>query len=158
MKPWSSGHTGNGLQGMCCAGLNSSVASDSLWPKGLQPARLLCSWGFSRQEHWSGLPCPPPGTSMGDECNCPTVSTSFSTSFLGTGMRIDLFQSCSHCWVFQICWHIECNTLMTSSFRVLNSSTGIPLHPLALLTAVLPKAHLTSLSRMSGSGRLTTPS
>ena len=22
---------------------------------------LLCPWGFSRQEHWSGLPCPPPG-------------------------------------------------------------------------------------------------
>ena len=35
--------------------------SDSLWPYGLQPARLLCPWGFSRQEDWSGLPCPPPG-------------------------------------------------------------------------------------------------
>ena len=23
--------------------------------------RLLCPWGFSRQEHWSGLPFPPPG-------------------------------------------------------------------------------------------------
>ena len=23
--------------------------------------------------------------------------------FLGTGMRIDLFQSCGQCWVFQIC-------------------------------------------------------
>ena len=22
---------------------------------------LLCPWGFSRQEYWSGLPCPPPG-------------------------------------------------------------------------------------------------
>ena len=77
--------------------------------------------------------------------------------FLGIGMRIGLFQSCGHCWVFQICYHIECNTLMTSSFRVLNSSTGIPSHPLVLLTAVLPKAHLTLLSRMSGSGWLTTP-
>ena len=65
--------------------------------------------------------------------------------FLGTGMRIDLFQSCGQCWVFQICWHIECNTLMASSFRVLNSSTEIPSHPLALLTAELPKAYLTSL-------------
>ena len=26
----------------------------------LQPARLICPWGFSRQEYWSGLPCPPP--------------------------------------------------------------------------------------------------
>ena len=23
-------------------------------------------------------------------------------------MNTDLFQSCGHCWVFQICWHIEC--------------------------------------------------
>ena len=37
------------------------VSSDSLQPHGLQPARLLCPWGFSRQEYWSGLPCPPPG-------------------------------------------------------------------------------------------------
>ena len=33
----------------------------SLRPHGLQPTRLLCPWGFSRQEHWSGLPYPPPG-------------------------------------------------------------------------------------------------
>ena len=35
--------------------------SYSLWPHGLGRARLLCPWGFSRQEYWSGLPCPPPG-------------------------------------------------------------------------------------------------
>ena len=39
--------------------------------------------------------------------------------FLGFGMRIDFFQSCGHCWVFQICWHIEHNILMASSLRVL---------------------------------------
>ena len=78
--------------------------------------------------------------------------------FLGSGMRIDLFQSCGHGWPLQICWHIEWNTLRASTFRVMNSSTGIPLHPLALLTAVLPKACLASHSRMSGSGWLTTSS
>ena len=41
-------------------------------------------------------------------------------------MKTDLFQSCDHCWVFQICWHIECNTFTESSFRIWNSSTGIP--------------------------------
>ena len=41
--------------------LNCSVVSDSLQPHGLQPTRLLCPSGFSRQEYWSGLPCPPPG-------------------------------------------------------------------------------------------------
>ena len=71
--------------------------------------------------------------------------------FLGIGMRIDLFQSCDHCGIFQICWHIECNTLIASFFRVLNSSTGIPSQPLALLTAVLLQAYLTFHSRMSRS-------
>ena len=35
--------------------------SDSLWPFGLLPTRLLPSMEFSRQEYWRGLPCPPPG-------------------------------------------------------------------------------------------------
>ena len=37
-----------------------SVVSDSLQPHGTPPG-FLCPWGFSRQEYWSGLPCPPPG-------------------------------------------------------------------------------------------------
>ena len=64
---------------------------------------------------------------------------------------MDLFQSCGHCWVFQICWHIECSTFTASSFRIWNSSTGIPSHPLALFVVMLSKAHLTSHSRISGS-------
>ena len=39
----------------------ASVMSDSLRPHGLQPTRLLCPWGFSRQKYWSGLPFPSPG-------------------------------------------------------------------------------------------------
>ena len=86
------------------------------------------------------------------------LTHSLVLTFLEVGMRIDLFQSCGHCWVFQICWRNECNTLMASSFRVLRNSTGIPSHPLALLTAVFSKAHLTSHYRISGSWWLTTPS
>ena len=41
--------------------LSRSVVFDSLRPHGLWPTRLLCPWGFSRQEYWSGLPCPLPG-------------------------------------------------------------------------------------------------
>ena len=48
-------------------------------------------------------------------------------------MKSDLFQSCGHCWVFQICWHIECSTFIASSFRIWNSSTGIPSPPLAYI-------------------------
>ena len=70
--------------------------------------------------------------------------------FLAIGMRIDLFQSCDHSWIFQICWHNECKTLMASSFRDVDSSAGISLYPLALLAAVLLKTYWTSHSRMSG--------
>ena len=66
-------------------------------------------------------------------------------------MITDLFLSCGHCWVFQICWHIECSTFTASSFRIWNSSTEIPWPPLALFVVMLPKAHLTSHSSMSGS-------
>ena len=70
--------------------------------------------------------------------------------FFGIGMKTDLSQSCGHCWIFQICWHIECSTFTTSSFRIWNCSTGIPSPPLALFVVMLPKAHLTLHSRMSG--------
>ena len=76
---------------------------------------------------------------------------SLALPFFGIGMKTDLFQSCGHCWVFHICWHIECSTFTASSFRIWNSSTGIPSPPLALFVVMLSKPHLTSHSRMSGS-------
>ena len=62
-----------------------------------------------------------------------------------------------HCWVFHICWHIECSTFTASSFRIWNSSAGIPSPPLALFVLMLPKACLTSHSRISGSRWVITP-
>ena len=56
---------------------------------------------------------------------------SLALPFFGIGMKTDLFQSCGHCWVFQICWHIECSTFIASSFRIWNSSAGIPSPPLS---------------------------
>ena len=64
-------------------------------------------------------------------------------------MKTDLFQSCGHCWVFQICWHIDCSTFTASSFRIWNSSTGILSPPLALFVVMLPKAHLTRVAYKS---------
>ena len=90
--------------------------------------------------------------------NCAVVWTFLALSFFGIGMKTHLFQSCGHCWVFQICWHIECRTFTASSFRSWNSSTGIPSPPLALFIVILPKAHLTSHSRMSGSQWVIPPS
>ena len=45
--------------------------------------------------------------------------------------------SYGHCWVFQMCWHIECSTFTASSFRIWNSSAGIPSPPLALFIVML---------------------
>ena len=41
-----------------CYMLSCSVVSDSLWPLGLLPTRLLWPWGFSRQEllEWVAMP------------------------------------------------------------------------------------------------------
>ena len=52
----------------------------------------------------------------------------------------------------------ECSTFTASSSRIWNSSTEIPSLPLALFVVILPKAHLTSHSRMSGSRWVITPS
>ena len=73
-------------------------------------------------------------------------------------MKTDLFQSCGHFWVIQICCHIECSTFNKTAFRIWNNSAGIPSPLLACFVVMLPKAHLTSHSRMSGSRWLTTPS
>ena len=89
--------------------------------------------------------------SIWNKHNCMVVWTFLELPFFEIGKKTDLFQSCGHCWVFEICWHIECCTLTASSFRIWNSSTGIPSPPLDLFIVMLPKAHLTSHSRVSGS-------
>ena len=63
-------------------------------------------------------------------------------------MKTDLVQSCGHCWVFQICWHIEWSTFTASSFRIWNSSTGISSPPLALFIVMLSKGKSTTLHKI----------
>ena len=71
-------------------------------------------------------------TSMWNECNRLVVWGFFGIAFLWDGNENWPF--------FQICWHIECSTFTPSSFRIWNSSTGIPSLPLALL--ILPFDHI----------------
>ena len=97
-------------------------------------------------------------TSVWDECKCQVVRAFVGIVFLWIGMKTDLFQSCSHCWVFQICWHIDCSSFIASTFRIWNSSTGISSPPLVLFIVMFSKAQLTSHSRMSGSRWVITPS
>ena len=55
-------------------------ASDSLQPHGQKPTKLLCPWGFSSQEYWSGLRFPPPGDlpDPGIEPRSPALQTDLS--------------------------------------------------------------------------------
>ena len=95
--------------------------------------------------------------SVWDECNWAVVWTIFGTDFLWDWNENWPFQSRAHCWVFQICWHSECSTFTASSFRIWNSSTGIPSPPRALIIVMCHKTHLTSHSMMSGSRWVITP-
>ena len=79
---------------------------------------ILLKPGLENFEHYF--------TSMWDESNCAVVWAFFGIAFLWDwNEKWPLVQSCGHCWVFQICWHIECITFTASSFRFWNSSTGI---------------------------------
>ena len=82
---------------------------------------------------------------------CSSLNILWRCLSLGLEWKLDFFQICGQCWVFQICWHIECSTLTTSSFGVWNSLAGIPSSPPALFIMMLSKVHLTSHSRISGS-------
>ena len=83
--------------------LSRSVLSDSLQPHGLWPTRLLlCPWGFSREEYWSGMPCPPPGDlpNPGTEPRSPTLQADSLLSELPG--ELSLFANClfhviTHC-------------------------------------------------------------
>ena len=95
---------------------------------------------------------------MWNEHSCTVVWT-----FFGLGLLWDWKQN----WLSPILWPLlsflnlltcVCSTLTASSCRVWNSSAKIPSPPLALFIVILPKAHLTSYSRMSGSRWVITPS
>ena len=60
-SPTNSNWLPPGTTVLCCAVLSHSAMSYSSGTHGQQPDRLFCPWGFSRQEYWSALPCPPPG-------------------------------------------------------------------------------------------------
>ena len=108
--------------------------------------------------------------SMWDECNGVYFEYSLALSSFGIRMKTDLFQSCGPCWVYEnprdegawwasiygvaqsrtrlkrlssssSSWHIECSIFTASSFRIWNSSAGIPSPPLALFIVMLLKAH-----------------
>ena len=124
-----------------------SKSSLNIWKFSIH---VLLKPGLDNIEHYF--------VSVWHECNCAVVWAFFGIAFLWDWNENWPFHSCGHCWVFQICWCIECSTFTASSFRIWNSSAGIPSPPLALFVGMLPKVHLTSHSRMSGSRWVITPS
>ena len=95
--------------------------------------------------------------SMWNEYNCTVVWTFFGTALLWNW---------DENWPFPVLWPLLCfpnllpywvQNFKASSFRILDSSDGIPSPPLALYIVMLPKTHLTSHSSMSGSGWVITP-
>ena len=113
---------------------------------------ILLNPGLENFEHYF--------TREWDECNCAVVWAFFGIAILwdwNENWPFHSKQAWGHCWAFQIFWHIECSTSVASPLRIWNSSTGIPSPPLALIIVMLPKAHLTSHSRISGSRWVITP-
>ena len=96
--------------------------------------------------------------SMWNEYNSTVLWTFFNIPFLWDCSENWPLSFCGHCWVFKICWHIECSSFTASSSRTWNSSAKVPSPSLVLFVVMLPKTHLISHSRMSGSRWVITPS
>ena len=97
-------------------------------------------------------------TSMWDECNCAVVWAFFGIAFLWDWNENWPFPVLSPLPSFPNLLAYWVKHFHSIIFQDWNSSTGIPSPPLALFIVMLSKAHLTSLSRMSGSRLVITPS
>jgi len=118
------------------------------WTSG-SSVHILLKPGLQNFEHYFA--------SVWDEYNCAVVWAFFGIAFLWDW---------NENWPFPVPWPLLSfpNLLAywiqhfhSIIFRIWNSSTGIPLPPLALFVVMLPKAHLTSHSRLSGSRWVITP-
>ena len=119
-------HIGNLISG-------SSAFSKSSLNISKFTVHILLKPGLENFEHYF--------TSVWDECSCVVVWAFFDITFLWDWNENWPFPVL---WplLFQICWHVDWSTFTASSFRIWNSSTGIPSPPLALFAVMLPKAHV----------------
>ena len=91
-----------------CA-LSHSITSYCLQAHKLWPTGLLCPWGFSRQEYWSGLPCPPPGSlsSPGTEPRSPALQVDSLLSEPPGKPPIEYYPFIKKEWNSAICSNID---------------------------------------------------
>ena len=85
--------------------------------------------------------------SMWDDLNCAVVWTFFGTAFLWDWNENWPFPALWPLLSFQNLLAYEWSTSTASSFRIWNSSSGIPLLPLALFIVILLKAHVVILPK-----------
>ena len=131
----------------------------AIWSLSAFSKSSLNIWKFTFQVLW--MPCleifERYFASVWYECNCAVVWTLFGFAFLWDWNENWPFPVLWPLLSFPNCWHIECSTSTASSFKIWNSSTGIPSPLLALFIVIFPKTHLTSHSRMLGSRCVFTP-
>ena len=109
---------------------------------------VLLEPGLENFEHYFG--------SVWDECSCVVVWTFFGIAFLWDWNEnwpfpvLWLLLSFPGVLAYSLEWIWRVQHFHSIAFRIWNSSTGVPSPPL-VFSLMLPKAHLPSHSRMSGS-------
>ena len=104
------------------------------------------SMGFSRQEYWSGLPCPPPGAFPDQGSNlCLLHHLHCRQIFLVLSHQIRTDQSLSHVRLFVTPWIAACQASLSitnsrSSLRLVHrvSDAIQPSHPLSSPSPLAP--------------------
>ena len=89
---------------------------------------------------------------------CGRLSILWDCLSLGLEWKLTFFSPVATAEFSKFAGILSAALSQASSFRIWNSSAGIPSPPLALFVAMLSKAHLTSHSRMSGSRWMIRPS
>ena len=130
--------------------LSRSVMSNSWRPHVLQPPRLLCPWGFSRQEYRSELPCPPHSGDLPNPGIEPRSPTSQADSLLaeppGKGGKI----LCS-----QINEHSEKKRFLTQTFLCFNYfHNNAPLQALPQFSSLQKQVFFTYAFKEIGNQKL----
>ena len=108
----------------------SSAFSKTSWNIWKFTVHILLKPGLENFEHYFA--------SVWDECNCVVVWAFFGIAFLWDWNENWPFPVLWPLLSFPNLWHIECSTFTASSFRIWNSTTGIPSPPLALFVVMLP--------------------
>ena len=86
---WTPG-VGDGQGGLACCDSWDHKESDTTEQLNWTELRVLCPWGFSRQEYWSGLLCPPPRDPSDPEIE-PTspISPALASGFFTTCTNLE---------------------------------------------------------------------